>query len=211
MLRPISLALILTLPQFSSAQDEAGIRFFEEKIRPVLVEHCYSCHSADAKKFKGGLRLDSKATLLKGGETGPALIPGKPNESLLIKAIRYTHEELKMPPKEKLPAPVIADLERWVAMGAPDPRTAPGNVTKGINFTEAANIGRISPSASRRCRASRTRIGRARTSTTSSWPSSKRLVCRRRLPPIAALFCARLHRSHRHTADPRRGRDVSAR
>src|SRR3954447_2068142 len=96
--------------------------FFEKKIRPVLVEHCYKCHSAEAKKLKGGLALDSRAGLLKGGDSGPALVAGKPADSRLITAVRYADAELRMPPKGKLPDAVIADLEKWVGLGAPDPR-----------------------------------------------------------------------------------------
>ncbi len=101
---------------------DPSIDFFERKIRPVLVEHCYKCHSAEAKKRKGGLALDTRAGLREGGDTGPAIVPGKPNDSLLLKAVRYADKELRMPPRAKLPATVIADLEKWVAMGAPDPR-----------------------------------------------------------------------------------------
>src|SRR6185436_311744 len=91
---------------------------------PVLADNCYKCHSAQAEKVKGGLKLDTRADVLKGGDTGPALVPGNLEKSLLIKAIRYTDEELKMPPKDKkLSAEQIADLEAWVKMGAPDPRT----------------------------------------------------------------------------------------
>jgi len=100
--------------------DPAGVRFFEQKIRPVLVQHCYSCHSANTKKPRGDLRLDSRAGLLKGGTSGPALVPGKVEDSLLIQALHY--DDLAMPPPGKLPASVIADFEHWVAMGAPDPR-----------------------------------------------------------------------------------------
>src|SRR5262249_56970228 len=82
----------------------AGVQFFESKIRPVLVKHCYKCHSAQAKKLKGKLHLDTRAGLLKGGATGPAIVPGQPIKSLLIKALR--HDGLEMP-KEKLPAAVI--------------------------------------------------------------------------------------------------------
>jgi Protein of unknown function (DUF1553)/Protein of unknown function (DUF1549)/Planctomycete cytochrome C len=96
------------------------MQFFEQKIRPVLVQHCYSCHSAEAKKPRGGLLLDSRAGVVKGGASGPAVVPGKANESLLIQALRY--DELAMPPQGKLPPQVIADFERWVARGAPDPR-----------------------------------------------------------------------------------------
>jgi hypothetical protein len=96
------------------------IRFFETKIRPVLVEQCYSCHSAEAKDLKAALQVDHRAGLLSGGDSGPAVVPGKPDESLLVKAIKY--EDIEMPPKGKLPADVIADFERWVSMGLPDPR-----------------------------------------------------------------------------------------
>jgi hypothetical protein len=99
---------------------DPGLQHFEQKIRPVLVKHCYECHSAQAKKVRGGLLLDTKAGLLKGGDSGPAIVPGKPVESLLLKALR--HDELAMPPKEKLPDAVVADFERWISMGAPDPR-----------------------------------------------------------------------------------------
>ena len=98
--------------------------FFESKIRPALIEHCHSCHSADKDaKIKGGLQLDSKAGLLKGGSTGPGLVPGQPDRSLIIKAMRFTDPNLQMPPKEKVPDSVLADFENWVRMGAPDPRT----------------------------------------------------------------------------------------
>ena len=98
--------------------------FFETKIRPVLVEHCYSCHSSEArmnKKLKGGLLLDTRADLRKGGKTGPGVVPGKPAESLLLKALRH-EDDLRMPPKAKLADAVIADFEKWIAIGAPDPR-----------------------------------------------------------------------------------------
>jgi mono/diheme cytochrome c family protein len=104
--------------------DQAGMEFFENKIRPVLAEHCYSCHSQKADSLKAGLYLDTRDGLLKGGDSGPAIVPGDPEQSLLIKAIRYTSAELQMPPKNKKLAPEqIADFEGWVRMGAPDPRT----------------------------------------------------------------------------------------
>src|SRR5262245_49693529 len=98
---------------------EPGIEFFEKKVRPVLVEHCFKCHAAAATKPKGGLLMDSRDALLRGGDSGPALVPGKPEESLLLKAIRYSDDALRMPPKGKLPQEVIADLEKWIALGAP--------------------------------------------------------------------------------------------
>ncbi len=106
------------------AVDPAGIGFFEQKVRPVLVEHCYSCHSAEAKKLKANLYLDSKAGWEKGGDSGEAVIvPGKPEASLLIRTVQHLETDMEMPPKKpKLPDAVIADLVTWVKMGAPDPR-----------------------------------------------------------------------------------------
>jgi hypothetical protein len=98
------------------------VEFFEKKIRPVLVDSCYSCHSAEAKSVKGSFRLDTKELLLRGGDTGPAIVPGDPDKSLLIKAIRHADKDLAMPPKKKLAAEVVADFEVWVKRGAPDPR-----------------------------------------------------------------------------------------
>ena len=102
----------------------AELDFFEKKIRPVLVEHCYECHGAGARKIKGGLRLDTREALLKGGDAGPALVPGEPDQSKLIEAIRYKNQDLQMPPKSPLRPEQVRDLEQWVKMGAPDPRTA---------------------------------------------------------------------------------------
>ncbi|MEQ2006643.1 MAG: PSD1 and planctomycete cytochrome C domain-containing protein [Limisphaerales bacterium] len=128
----ICLALHATsAPAAPATPAPEGVAFFEQKIRPVLVSTCYECHSAEAKakgKLKGGLFLDTRAALLTGGDEGPALVAGKPDESLLIKALRWSREDLHMPPKKKLPPEVIADFERWIAMGAPDPRT--GEVAK---------------------------------------------------------------------------------
>jgi hypothetical protein len=99
--------------------------FFEKHIRPVLVENCYKCHSAESEKLKGGLRLDTSEGLLKGGDSGPAIIPGDPGNSLLIKAVLYTDKDLQMPPKDKKLADTqIADLTTWVKQGAPDPRVS---------------------------------------------------------------------------------------
>jgi hypothetical protein len=114
-----------------------GVEFFEKKIRPVLVEHCYRCHSAEARKSRGGLQLDSAAGLLKGGDSGPALVPGNPGKSLVLKALRHDGG-LKMPSEEKkLPEAVLADFEAWIAMGAPDPRQAKPVAGKAIDFAAA--------------------------------------------------------------------------
>jgi len=101
-----------------------GDSFFEQKIRPVLAEHCYKCHSTKESKFKGGLALDSKERALQGGDTGPAIVPSKPGESLLLTALRHADPDLEMPPKEKLPEEVIANFEKWIKAGAPFPAGA---------------------------------------------------------------------------------------
>ena len=98
------------------------IEFFESRVRPIFADHCYQCHSDKAEKLKGELRLDNPEALLKGGKSGPAIVPGEPDDSLLIKAVRYTDPDLRMPPKnKKLGTNQIATLETWVQMGAPLP------------------------------------------------------------------------------------------
>src|SRR5580765_944486 len=96
-----------------------AIRFFETKVRPVLAENCFKCHGPE--KQKGHLRLDGRAAILEGGELGPAIVAGDPEKSLVIKAIRQTDPDFKMPPSGKLTREQIDDLTRWVAMGAPWP------------------------------------------------------------------------------------------
>lgn len=111
------------------------LEFFEKKIRPVLVEQCYRCHSKDAKRLKGGLRLDSRQHVLSGGDTGRLFIPGQPRKSLLIQSLRY--EDLRMPPNKKLPPKVIANFETWVNMGAPYPPDSNEVTKKTIDFEQA--------------------------------------------------------------------------
>ncbi|MCB1206491.1 MAG: PSD1 domain-containing protein [Verrucomicrobiae bacterium] len=121
---PCVVGLLATIAPVRAADDKAGLAFFESKIRPALVKHCYECHSEDAKKLGGKLRLDTKEETLKGGESGPALVASKPEESLLIFALKW-EDNLEMPPEEPLPPAVIADFENWISMGAPDPRSGP--------------------------------------------------------------------------------------
>ena len=125
---PIRFTLIATSSLAASlfAQEKptaAQVEFFERNIRPVLVNECYKCHSTKSDKVKGGLLLDSRAATRKGGDSGPAVVPRNLKESLLIEAVRWHNDDLQMPPKKKLSAQVVADLERWVMMGAPDPRS----------------------------------------------------------------------------------------
>jgi hypothetical protein len=101
----------------------ADVEFFEKKIRPVLVDHCYECHSQKAEKVQGGLLLDNRAAVARGGDSGASLVAGKPDESLLYQALQYGDESFyQMPPAGKLPAEVIADFAEWIRRGAPDPR-----------------------------------------------------------------------------------------
>ncbi len=117
------------------------VAFFESKVRPVLIESCYECHSAKSEKIKGGFLLDSRAGIRKGGDTGPAITPGDPDASLLIEAVRHKSEDLAMPPKKKLPPEQIAALEEWIKMGAPDPRSddtvAAVQAKSAIDWTKA--------------------------------------------------------------------------
>ena len=112
------------------APEEAGqdhINFFEEKIRPVLAERCYQCHSAEAARrgmLMGKLQLDTRKGVQRGGSRGSVVVAGRPDQSMLIEALEYTNPNLQMPPGGKLPDEVTADFVQWVALGAPDPRDA---------------------------------------------------------------------------------------
>jgi len=105
--------------------------FFEAKIRPVLVAKCYGCHASTLPSPQSGLSLDTRAGMLKGGDGGPVIVPGKPADSRLVSALRYNDPDLQMPPSGKLSDSVIADFETWIAAGAPDPRTGPSTAAKG--------------------------------------------------------------------------------
>ncbi|MGZ0169595.1 MAG: DUF1553 domain-containing protein, partial [Planctomycetales bacterium] len=117
------------------------IEFFETKIRPLLVERCFSCHSAKAEKLKAGLYMDSREALLKGGESGAAIVAGKPDESLIIQAVKY--QSYEMPPDGKLSEQEIAALTKWVAMGAPWPAEQstglPDSNAKSYDWDELRN------------------------------------------------------------------------
>jgi hypothetical protein len=114
-----AVSLLLLCARALAANHPAGNEFFEKSIRPLFVEHCYECHSSQSKKLKGGLKLDTHEDLLKGGDSGAAIVPGDAEASLLIKAVRWSDSDLEMPPKNKLKPDQIATLEKWVKMGAP--------------------------------------------------------------------------------------------
>ncbi len=147
-----SSALLVTLSGDCLAEaptSKKSIEFFESRIRPILVERCYECHSSKSEEIQGGLRLDTRELTQKGGESGPAVVPGGVEKSLLIEAIRY--ESFEMPPDSKLSERVIADFEKWIKMGAPDPRdTTAGDATEtetqpGIDFVKARQFWSFQP------------------------------------------------------------------
>jgi len=139
-------SIVRTTLASETADSAAGMAFFESKIRPVLLTHCLECHSDDSPTMDGGLALDRAAGWQVGGDSGPAIVPGKSGESLLMAAIRY--ESIEMPPAGKLPDEVIADFQRWIDMGAPDPRdeAMPVGVRSGeIDWAAAANFWAFRP------------------------------------------------------------------
>lgn len=103
---------------WAQSPSSADVQFFEARIRPLLVKNCFPCHSQEARKQRGGLQLDSRTKLLQGGDSGPAVVPGRPEASLLVKAVRQTDEHLQMPPTGKLQVQEIAALEEWIRRGA---------------------------------------------------------------------------------------------
>jgi Protein of unknown function (DUF1549)/Protein of unknown function (DUF1553)/Planctomycete cytochrome C len=133
----IAIHALSVLSADETAISDEELRYFERKIRPILVEHCYSCHSSQAKTLHGGLRLDSYQGVHQGGDSGPSIVAGKPEESLLVSSIEYSGD-VQMPPKGKLPDSEIRELTDWIKRGAPFPKTENGNepVHKSIDFDE---------------------------------------------------------------------------
>src|SRR5215468_876176 len=109
----------------AAEQTNGDFEFFEKKVRPLLAERCYKCHSTHSEKLKGGLLLDSQESVLKGGDDGPVVVPGSPEKSKLIEAIHYQNPDLQMPPKGKLADNEIAVLTEWVKLGVPWPKEEP--------------------------------------------------------------------------------------
>jgi len=138
-----ALLLLATLALPARSQDDPhqdALDFFEKRIRPVLVDRCYSCHSATAEKVKGNYLLDTRDGILKGGDLGPSVVPGDPGKSFLLKAIQWADDDLKMPPKKRLSPDIVKDFELWIKSGAADPRAGAITVTTKKpppNFAEA--------------------------------------------------------------------------
>ncbi len=125
--------MVSVAPVRAADPTPAELQFFETKIRPVLADNCYKCHSSQSERVKAGLMVDTREALLKGGEHGPAISPGDPDKSLLIKAISYNDPDLQMPPKKKLSDDEIADLASWIRMGAPAPTTWSTGIKKAAD------------------------------------------------------------------------------
>lgn len=138
-----------TVAEFVTDPTEEQLHFFESRIRPLLIDHCYSCHSHDAGEIGGGLLLDSRAGVIKGGETDVLIVPGDPANSLLMRVVHYKDPDMQMPPDGKLTDEQIADLEKWIRMRAPDPRTedtvAAFKAKTEIDWTEARNFWSLRP------------------------------------------------------------------
>ena len=140
---PGGAALSPVLPA-EAKPDAAQLEFFEKNIRPVLADKCYKCHSAQSEKVKGGLLLDTREGIRQGGDTGHAVVPGNLKESLIVGALHWNDKDTRMPPEKeggKLPDNVIADFEKWIAMGAPDPRDGESKVAKReMDLTKAKEL-----------------------------------------------------------------------
>ncbi|QDT35000.1 Planctomycete cytochrome C [Thalassoglobus polymorphus] len=169
----ILLSLVVLLGRATSAEEKKAlpaaspqdIEYFEKKIRPILAEHCYSCHSSSAKTVHGGLKVDSAQALYAGGDSGASILPGKPEESLLIAAILYDSDaDYQMPPKGKLPESEIAELTEWVRRGAPFPDDGSVETAKQeINMEEARKFWSFQPVHEQPLP----------TTSTSSWPQKR--------------------------------------
>ena len=145
----IAIALMAGCPLLAVGEDAneaAKIAFFENKVRPLLVKRCYECHSQE-EEINGGLALDSRAGWADGGDSGPAVIPGSPEKSLLIKAVTYSDPDYEMPPDGKLPAAEIEILRKWIAIGAPDPRSGEAIKKEDVPRITADNLWSFQPIA----------------------------------------------------------------
>lgn len=140
MLRGIWVSGVLVLLCSSAMADPDAVQreFFEKRIRPALLEHCYECHSASSTAIEGGLRVDYRDGLLKGGDSGAAVVPHEPAQSQLLSAIKF--ESLRMPPTGKLPDDVIKDFERWIQQGAYDPRAVPPSASDAADESWKAKL-----------------------------------------------------------------------
>jgi hypothetical protein len=138
-----SLLLLIAAVTAAPKPDAAALEHFEKKIRPMLVKHCYECHSAESKIVQANLYLDTRAGVVRGGDSGPAVVPGKPDESLLLAALKYDGYE--MPPQGRLSDEVIADFTKWIAAGAADPRDGKAPALRTIDLAEGRKFWSYQP------------------------------------------------------------------
>ncbi|MBL6707581.1 MAG: PSD1 domain-containing protein [Planctomycetaceae bacterium] len=169
LLRALIPIFILVATSQAVPAQSTGVKFFEEKIRPVLVEHCYECHSSESGKTRGGLKVDSRDALLRGGDTGPAIVAKSLSKSVLFQSLLYVDDaDYQMPPKGRLPDSVIDDFRRWILMGAPDPRVTKVSpkveteidIEKGRQFWAYQPLKKVSPPVSENSDWARTSIDR---------------------------------------------------
>ena len=146
--RVLTAAVALAAMEHVQADSAAELKFFEDKIRPLLVEHCYECHSAKTEKLKGQFLADSRVGIRRGGESKmPGIVPGDPEASHVIAAVRWKDPDIQMPPKKRLSEGQVRDLEAWVKMGAPDPReeTSSKALRKTLSAGEAKSYWAFQP------------------------------------------------------------------
>ena len=137
--------VVINFSHSSCADELSAEEFFEARIRPVLVKHCYECHSAESESVQGGLLVDSAAALRRGGDSGPAVSLDNPQASLLLSALKY--EDVEMPPDGRLPDRIVRDFERWLKSGAFDPRTVehPSDVAEKIDVEDGRSFWAFQP------------------------------------------------------------------
>jgi len=144
LIAPVLIWTFVSTTASAAETPDSGMEFFEAKIRPVFVAHCQECHSSASKSLKGGLQLDHREGVLKGGDSGPIIVANQPDSSLLIKALKF--DGLEMPPRGKLPGSVTADFEQWIRMGAPDPRDRPAaSPSSKPDFEEGSKLWSFQP------------------------------------------------------------------
>ncbi|MGF1581935.1 MAG: DUF1553 domain-containing protein [Gemmataceae bacterium] len=133
------------LAQTRKVSRAEGIAFFEKKIRPVLVQSCYKCHSQESRRSRGGLMLDTRDNMRMGGDTGHGVVPKNLKSSLVWEAITYKNPDMKMPPDKKLPESVLADFRKWIEMGAPDPRDGKQKKVAANSWETAKDLWSLQP------------------------------------------------------------------
>ena len=141
--------LALASQDAAEEREKRGLELFERRVRPAFIDNCYECHSAGAKKVKGEFFVDSRDGMMKGGSSGPSVVPGDPDKSLLLQALRWANEELRMPPKKRMPEDDVRAVEEWIKLGAPHPKAIAADGApaprKPIDFSKAREFWSLKP------------------------------------------------------------------